>query len=85
MGIRDRKNQLIGLMKARAVSAGLTPEQTAQFELLYRRARTPAEQDQVTQAFYEMIEGWQKNTDAFALVRRDFLDDDDEDPPAVSY
>ena len=72
-------------MKIRAKAAKLTDEQTAAFELMYRRARSAEEQDQVTRAFDIRIDGWQTGKDAMAIVRRGFLEDDeDEDPPALT-
>ena len=84
MGIRDRKQLLINLMKVRAKAAKLSPEHMGGFEMMYRRARSAEEQDQVTRAFEARIDGWQTNTDALAVVRRGFLEDDeDEDPPSL--
>lgn len=74
-------------MKARAEAAKLSAEQVGTIELMYRRARTVEEQDQVSQAFNDVLDGWKRNKDAMAVVRRGFLDDeadDDEDPPALT-
>lgn len=71
-------------MKIRAKAAGFTTEQIEAFELLYRRARNDAEQDLVTKAFDEALDGWKRNRDGLALVRRGFLDDmDDEDDEPI--
>lgn len=85
MGIRDRKQTLIGALRLKARVAGLTEEQTSGFELMYRRSVTQGEQDQVTQAFDTFVNGWKTSSNAMAKVRRGFLDDDDEDedPPSL--
>lgn len=86
MGIRDRKQTLIGTLRLKARVAGLTEEQTSGFELMYRRAVTQGEQDQVTAAFDSFVNGWKTSSNALAKVRRGFLDDEDEtdeDPPSL--
>lgn len=90
MGIRHRKNLLITVLKARALGAKMKPEEVAQFELMYRRARTPEEQDQVSAALQHFIQGWKDGDDAFSRLLRtandldDFLaDDEDRLPPAL--
>ena len=66
-------------MKIRARAAKFSSERVSAFELLYRRARNDTEQDQVTKAFDDAIDGWKRSTDGLALVRRGFLDDMDDD------
>ena len=90
MGIRHRKNLLLTVLKARALGAKMKPEEVAQFELLYRRARTPEEQDQVTGVLQQFLQGWKEGDDAYSRLLRtandldDFLDDDDDRlPPAL--
>jgi hypothetical protein len=72
-------------MKARAKAYGLTQFATDAFEVMYRRCKTTEEQDQVTKAFGDVVDGWKKNKDAFAKVRQGFLDDEpgEEDPPSL--
>jgi len=65
---RVRKTWLITALKAKALAHKLTSEQVETFELLYRRARTPQEQDEVTRALDLQIHGWKTNTDAFSRV-----------------
>lgn len=72
-------------MRVQAEAYGLTSMVIETFEVLYRRAQTAAEQDQVTKAFQDMITGWQTNQDSFALIRRGFLDDLDEPEDPASF
>ena len=89
MGIRTRKNTLIAALKVRALAAKMTPEQVTTFEQMYRRARSPEEQDQVLKALDVHLNGWKDGTDAWSRILQaendqDFLsDDEDEDPPAL--
>ena len=86
MGIRNRKHTLIALLKAQAEAVHFPPEMTLPFEQMIRQARTEADQDEVMTAFKKRLFGWHENKDAFAIVRRGFLDDvddEDEDPPAL--
>lgn len=89
MGIRDRKNLLIMGLKARALGGKLTPEHVATFEGMYRRARSNAEQDEVSKALDAHLNGWKTGTDAWSVLLQSgeddsFLaDDEDEDPPAL--
>jgi hypothetical protein len=89
VGIRTRKNTLIAALKARALAAKMTPEQVATFERMYRAARTPEEQDQVSKALDVHLNGWKEGTDAWSRILQaqndsDFLADEvDEDPPAL--
>ena len=70
MGIRDRKTLLITVLKARALAAKMKPEEVAQFELMYRRARTGQEQDQVTATLLQFIEGWKDGVDDYSRLLR---------------
>jgi hypothetical protein len=85
MGIRNRKNLLITVMRARALAAKMQPQEVAGFELMYRRARTEKEQDQVTAAIKHFIHGWKDAGDDFSRLLRtatefdDFLEDADSD------
>lgn len=91
MKSRDRKNLLITVLKAKGKASGLTQEQSDRFELMYRQARTPEEQDQVTKALDAFLEGWKHEPDVFSRLLRDVHDfgddvigqEDDEDPPAL--
>jgi len=91
MGIRQRKNALITVLRAKKLAHKLTDEQFATFELMFRRAKTEAEQDQVSAVVDSFVNGWKTDTDAFSRLLRDandFGDDaplgeDDEDPPAL--
>ena len=90
MGIRHRKNLLITVLKARAIGAKMKPEEVAQFELMYRRARTTEEQDQVTGVLGQFLNGWKEGDDDFSRLLRtandldDFLDEDEDRlPPAL--
>ena len=89
MGLRNRKNLLITVLKARALGAKMKPEEVAQFELMYRRARTESEQDQVTDVLHQFVNGWKDGDDAYSRLLRtandldDFLDDDDRLPPSL--
>jgi hypothetical protein len=78
-GIRTRKQRLINVLKARTLGSRLTPAQIAQLELMYRRASSIEEQDQVTKALDNVLNGWRTGTDAYSLLLQDddpFEDDD---------
>ena len=93
MGLRDRKRSLISSLKLKARVAKLTDEVTAAFELMYRRAKTEPEQDQVTVVVEGFLHGWKTDSDQFSRLLRDVNDfgddapigsnDEDEDPPAL--
>ena len=92
MGFRDRKNQLILALKAKAIGHKMPKEHAERFELMFRRAKTEAEQDQVSAALDAFLNGWKKESDSFSRLLRDvndFGDDapigeaEDEDPPAL--
>lgn len=77
MGIRQRKNLLITTLKARALASKLAPDVVAAFELMYRRARTAGEQDQVTVALAAQTDGWKTDDDSYSRLLRNALDMDD--------
>lgn len=54
----------------------MKPEEVTQFELMYRRARTTEEQDQVTQALASYLEGWKDGADAYSRLLREASDFD---------
>jgi hypothetical protein len=84
MGLRQRKNTLILALKARHVGKELDAEQVETFRLMYARARTPEEQDQVTKVVHEAIDGWKTGTDRFSRVLQMAHEDpDEEDDPAL--
>lgn len=92
MGIRQRKQHLIVALRAKKIAHRLTDEQFKRFELMYRQARTEAEQDQVTVVIDSFVNGWKDDTDAFSRLLRDVNDfgdapigaeDEDEDPPSL--
>ncbi len=85
VGIRKRKNHLISVLKAKALGGALKPEQVAQFEMMYRRAVTPQEQDQVTKVIEEFMHGWKTAPDVYSRIRQavEFEDDDDPLPPVL--
>ena len=90
MGIQDRKNHLISVLKVKKLAYRMTDEQVAGFELMYRRARTEAEQDQVSVAVEAFVNGWKTDTDAFSRLLRDVNDfgedapiGEDDDPPSM--
>ncbi len=91
MGIRQRKNALILALQTKKIAHKLTDEQVARFEVMYRRAKTEAEQDQVTAAIESFTSGWKENSDAYSRLLRDVNDfgddpvlgEEDEDPPAL--
>lgn len=66
----------------------MKPEEVAQFEVMYRRARTQEEQDQVSAALRHFIDGWRESDDAFSKLLKTAFDlddrlDDDALPPAL--
>lgn len=82
MNKRRRKNLLIDVLKFRGMTTSMKPEEVAHFEVMYRRARTQDEQDQVTAALRHFIDGWRESDDDFSRLLRsafemDELDDDD--------
>jgi len=91
MGIRDRKNHLLLVLRAKGIAHKLTQEQLDGFELMYRRAKDAAEQDQVTAALAAFTDGWKDAPDTFSRLLRDVNDfgddapigEEDEDPPAL--
>lgn len=88
MGVRQRKQHLIATLLAHKAGGRLTEEQRAAFEMMYRRCRTPEEQDQVTKAVHDAMEGWKTGTDRWSRLRQaaeglDLEEDEDEDPPAL--
>lgn len=89
MGLRARKSQLILALRGQVVAKKLTQEQAATFEAMYRRCRDEREQDEVTKALHEILDGWKTGTDAHSRLLRnadDFGDttlDEDDDPPSL--
>jgi hypothetical protein len=84
MGLRQRKNTLILALKARHIGKELDVEQVETFRLMYARARTPEEQDQVTKVVHEAIDGWKTGTDRFSRVlQMTHEDEEDDDPPSL--
>ncbi len=90
MGIRKRKQTLILALKGKALGGSLDEQQVEAFSLMYGRAKTEAEQDQVTKALEDVLHGWKTGSDAYSRLRQaengsDPLgdDDEDEDPPAL--
>lgn len=74
MRTRVRKNHLILVLKARALGARMKPAEVAQFEIMYRRARSTEEQDQVTQALASFLDGWKVGDDDYSRLLRDACD-----------
>jgi hypothetical protein len=70
MRLRARKSHLILVLKAHVAGGTLTARQAAQFELMYRRARNDAEQDQVSAVVHEVTQGWRTGTDAYSRLLR---------------
>jgi len=90
MGIRQRKNHLITVLRVHVRGGSLTEEQASLFEQMYRSARTESDQDQVTAAVKIQIDGWKSEMDRHSRVLRDVFDvedrfegEDKEDPPAL--
>lgn len=94
-GIRARKNALIITLKTYLLTRKLRKEEADAFELMYRRARTTQEQDEVTKALHHHLEGWKDAGKgaaggAYAHLQRlragiDLYseEEEDEDPPAL--
>jgi hypothetical protein len=84
MGLRQRKNTLLTVLKAHEVGKELTSEQVETFRLMYARARTEEEQDQVTAVVHQAIDGWKTGTDRMSKILQNIEDDpEDEDPPSL--
>jgi len=88
MNKRKRKNLLIDVLRFRGLTTRMKPEEVAQFEVMYRRARTQEEQDQVSAALRHFIDGWRESDDAFSKLLKTAFDlddhlDDDALPPAL--
>lgn len=94
-GLRARKNTLIVALRFLGVCGKLTKEQVDGFELMYRRASSAAEQDKVTAALRDFMEGW-KDAGAggakggvYGHLRRLragidlYTEEEDDDPPAL--
>ena len=96
-GVRARKNSLITTLKTYLIAGRITKEHFEGFELMYRRCRTEAEQDEVTKAVHHHLEGWKDAGKggaaggAYAHLQRlragiDLYsepEDEDDDPPAL--
>jgi hypothetical protein len=86
---RVRKRDLVAALKAKAIAHGLTAEQVDTFERLYRGARTPEAQNEITRALELQFDGWRTANDSFSRVLQaasgigELGDDDDEDPPKL--
>jgi hypothetical protein len=97
VAIRARKNALVVLVKTHLLARRLTAEEASGFELMYRRARSEREQDEVTKALHFVLEGWKDAGaggaagGAFAHLQRlragidlySAKDDEDDDPPGL--
>lgn len=84
MGLRHRKNTLLTTLKARELGKELTSEQVETFRLMYARARTEEEQDQVTVVVHQAIDGWRTGTDRMSRILQNTEDNpEDEDPPSL--
>jgi len=79
--LRNRKATLIIALKARRLGGVLTDKQVETFEMMYRRAHSQEEQDQVTKVVHETIEGWKTENDRYSRLRRAMNDLDDFAPP----
>lgn len=84
VALRQRKQHLIVVLKAHKIGGRLSDEQVTTFEAMYRRARSPEEQDQVTKVVHDAMEGWREGTDRFSRLRQamndlDELSPDDDD------
>lgn len=66
--LRIRKNSLVASLKAYELSGKLTREQAEGFRLMYAKARSLSEQDQVTAALHHRFDGWQTGTDRFSKI-----------------
>lgn len=85
MGLRHRKSTLQTALLGYEKAGYLDAQQAEGFRLMYARARTEAEQDQVTAAVKHQIDGWKTSNDRLSKILRASLgdDDEDEDPPAL--
>lgn len=85
MGIRDRKNHLLTVLKAHLRFGEISKDQADAFERMYRQARTAEEQDQVTAALKHQIDGWKTDSDRYSKVLRDVFEEpeEDDDPPSL--
>jgi hypothetical protein len=71
---------LITSIQFRCRVAKFPPAETDQWVLMLRRARTPAEQDHVMEAFDHAVNGWKTGTDQWSVLRRALCSEEDEDP-----
>ena len=83
MGLRQRKNTLIVSLKAKLLAKELDDEQFETFRLMYARARSEAEQDQVTAVVHNAIDGWKTGTDRFSKILQTANEEEDDDPPSL--
>jgi len=85
MGLRKHKQVLTLSLQLYQRVGLLTAEEAEGFRLMYARARTPAEQEQVRAALDHRFHGWKTEQDRFSKVLRDDVlgDDEDEDPPEL--
>lgn len=83
MGLRQRKATLVTVLQAHKVAGHLDAEQVETFRLMYARARSEKEQDEVTAAVRLVIDGWKTANDRLSKVLRRSIDDDDDEDEVV--
>jgi hypothetical protein len=80
MGLRDRKHLLLTSLKMQCLVAKIPKAQIDHWEGILRKARSPAEQNQVMTALGAFLNGWKTGTDSWSILRRGgLLNDDDEE------
>lgn len=81
MGLRQRKQCLTLSLKMYERMGLLTSEDAEGFRLMYAKARTPEEQNQVREAVDHRFHGWKTENDRLSKVLRDVVGEDEDDPP----
>jgi hypothetical protein len=90
VGVRARKQSLVLVVRAHCLAGKLTQIEADTFELMYRRCRTELEQDQVSKALHDVMDGWKTDRGSrlahLRRIKERVLlpeEEEDEDPPAL--
>jgi hypothetical protein len=77
--LRKRKNSHVAAVSAYEKSGFLDKKEADGFRMLYQRARTLEEQDQIKAAIDHRIDGWKTGTDRYSRVMQNIAEARDKD------
>ena len=77
--LRKRKNSYVTAVSAYEKAGFLNKKEADGFRMLYRRARTLEEQDQIKAAIEHRIDGWKTGTDRYSRVMQNIAEARDKD------